>query len=312
METSMEALTLSTAEKASVDFDYMSKLTGMSEDELKQELVGEIFMIPHTENTYQTASEYLSGDIRAKLREAEEVAEYDSDFNINVIALQKAMPEPLKAGDIDVKIGASWLDPKYYEQFMYELLGTPDSIRNDRPQSRWNKRYLVQAEYSEHSNSWHITSKKTDRSVLVDQKYGSGKMNAYEIMEHLLNLKEPKVYKTIEVPDGFGDTKEKRVIDEDATRIVQKKAKEIKKAFKAWIFKDSERREAIVERYNELFNSVRPREFDDSALSLRIYQNSNTVIHTNYVSYVQRAYQKAYNRCEFPSLPCGQRDVCLL
>lgn len=274
VETAMEALTLSVAEKAKVDFDYMSKLTGMSEDELKQELVGEIFKIPHTENTYQTASEYLSGDIRAKLREAEEIAEYDSDFNINVNALQKAMPEPLKAGDIDVKIGATWLDPKYYNQFMYELLGTPDNNRADKPQSRWFKHSLIQAEYSEHSNSWHIANKKADRSVLVNQKYGSGKMNAYEIMEHLLNLKEPKVYKTVEVPDGLGDTKEKRVIDEEATRVVQKKAKEIKKAFKTWIFKDAERREAIVDRYNELFNSIRPREFDGSALSFPMMNSS--------------------------------------
>ena len=274
VETAMEALTLSVAEKAKVDFDYMSKLTGMSEDDLKQELVGEIFKIPHTENTYQMASEYLSGDIRAKLREAEEIAEYDSDFNINVNALQKAMPEPLKAGDIDVKIGATWLDPKYYNQFMYELLGTPDNNRADRPQSRWFKHSLIQAEYSEHSNSWHIANKKADRSVLVNQKYGSGKMNAYEIMEHLLNLKEPKVYKTIEVPDGLGDTKEKRVIDEEATRVVQKKAKEIKKAFKTWIFKDTERREAIVDRYNELFNSIRPREFDGSALSFPMMNSS--------------------------------------
>ena len=274
VETAMEALTLSVAEKGKVDFDYMSKLTGMSEDELKQELVGEIFKIPHSENTYQTASEYLSGDIRAKLREAEEIAEYDSDFNINVNALQKAMPEPLKAGDIDVKIGATWLDPKYYDQFMYELLGTPDNNRADKPQSRWFKHSLIQAEYSEHSNSWHITNKKADRSVLVNQKYGSGKMNAYEIMEHLLNLKEPKVYKTIEVPDGLGDTKEKRVIDEEATRVVQKKAKEIKKAFKTWIFKDAERREAIVDRYNELFNSIRPREFDGSALSFPLMNSS--------------------------------------
>ena len=274
VETAMEALTLSVAEKAKVDFAYMSKLTGMSEDELKQELVGEIFKIPHTENTYQTASEYLSGDIRAKLREAEEIAEYDSDFNINVNALQKAMPEPLKAGDIDVKIGATWLDPKYYNQFMYELLGTTDNNRADKPQSRWFKHSLIQAEYSEHSNSWHIANKKADRSVLVNQKYGSGKMNAYEIMEHLLNLKEPKVYKTVEVPDGLGDTKEKRVIDEEATRVVQKKAKEIKKAFKTWIFKDAERREAIVDRYNELFNSIRPREFDGSALSFPLMNSS--------------------------------------
>ena len=274
VETAMEALTLSVAEKAKVDFDYMSKLTGMSEDELKQELVGEIFKIPHTENTYQTASEYLSGDIRAKLREAEAIAEYDSDFNINVNALQKAMPEPLKAGDIDVKIGATWLDPKYYNQFMYELLGTDDSNRADKFHARWFKPKLIEAEYSEHSNSWFISNKKADRSVLVNQKYGSPKMNAYEIFEHLLNLKEPKIYKTIEVPDGMGDTKEKRVVDIDATRVVQKKAKEMRKAFKAWIFKDPERREAIVQRYNELFNSVRPREYDGSSLSFPMMNSS--------------------------------------
>lgn len=267
VETAMEALTLSIAEKAKVDFDYMSQLTGMTEDELKHDLVGEIFKVPHTENEYQTASEYLSGDIRAKLRDAEEVAEYDSDFNINVNALQKAMPEPLKAGDIDVKIGATWLDPKYYDQFMYELLGTPDDNRSDKKHSRWYKPTLIQTEYSEKANSWHISNKKADRSVLVNQKYGTPKMNAYEIFEHLLNLKEPKVYKSIEVDDGLGGTKEKRVVDIDATRVVQKKAKEMKKAFKAWIFKDAERREAIVDKYNELFNSVRPREFDGSHLT---------------------------------------------
>ena len=312
VDTALEALTLSIAEKARVDFEYMGKLTGMTEDELKHDLVGEIFKVPHTENGYQTASEYLSGDIRKKLREAEEIAEYDPDFNINVAALKKAMPEPLKAGDIDIKLGAAWLDPKYYEQFMYELLQTPAYQRSDSPSARWNKSAIVGVEYSVHANSFHVSNKSADRSVLATQKFGTHKMNAYDIFEHLLNLQEPKVYKTIEVPDGLGDTKEKRVVDIDATRVVQRKADDIRKAFKAWIFKDPARREAIVERYNELFNSIRPREFDGSALSLRIYQNSNTVIHTNYVSYVQQAYQGTYNRCECPSPPCGQRDVCLL
>lgn len=138
VDTALEALTLSIAEKARVDFEYMSGLTGMTEDELKHDLTGEIFKIPHTENEYQTASEYLSGDIRKKLREAEEIAEYDPDFNINVSALKQAMPEPLKAGDIDIKLGAAWLDPKYYEQFMYELLQTPAYQRSDSPSARWN------------------------------------------------------------------------------------------------------------------------------------------------------------------------------
>ena len=267
VDTALEALTLSIAEKARVDFEYMSSLTGMTEDELKHDLTGEIFKIPHTENEYQTASEYLSGDIRKKLREAEEIAEYDPDFNINVSALKQAMPEPLKAGDIDIKLGAAWLDPKYYEQFMYELLQTPAYQRSDSPSARWNKSAIVGVEYSVHANSFHVSNKSSDRSVLATQKYGTHKMNAYDIFEHLLNLQEPKVYKTIEVPDGLGDTKEKRVVDIDATRVVQRKADDIRKAFKAWIFKDSVRREAIVERYNELFNSIRPREFDGSALS---------------------------------------------
>ena len=267
VDTAPEALTLSVAEKARVDFSYMSGLTSMTEDELKRDLTGAIFKIPHTKNGYQTASEYLSGDIRKKLREAEEIAEYDPDFNINVSALKQAMPEPLKAGDIDIKLGAAWLDPKYYEQFMYELLQTPAYQRSDSPSARWNKSAIVGVEYSVHANSFHVSNKSSDRSVLATQKYGTHKMNAYDIFEHLLNLQEPKVYKTIEVPDGLGDTKEKRVVDIDATRVVQRKADDIRKAFKAWIFKDPQRREAIVEKYNELFNSIRPREFDGSALS---------------------------------------------
>ena len=267
VDTALEALTLSIAEKARVDFEYMSGLTGMTEDELKRDLTGEIFKVPHTENGYQTASEYLSGDIRAKLREAEEIAEYDADFNINVSALKAVMPEPLKAGDIDVKLGAAWIEPKYYEQFLYELLQTPEYQRSTSPSARWNRGAVIGVEYSEHTNSFHVSNKSADRSVLATQKYGSPRMNAYDIYEHILNLQEPKVYKTIEVPDGFGDTKEKRIVDIDATRVVQRRAESIRKAFKEWIFRDPARREDIVKRYNELFNSIRPREYDGSALS---------------------------------------------
>lgn len=279
VETALEALTLSVAETAGVDFEYMGKLTSMTEDELKKDLAGEIYKVPHTENSYQTASEYLSGDIRQKLKIAEEVAEYDSDFNINVNALKKAMPEPLKAGDIDVKIGAAWLEPKYYEQFMYETFQTPRDNRADCPtHSFWRKPKNITAEYSEHTGTWHIENKNADRSVITTQQFGSKKMNAYDIMEHLLNLKDPKIYKTIEVPDGMGDTKEKRVVDIDATRVVQKKADKIKSEFKKWIFKDQERRETIVEKYNELFNSVRPREYDGSNLSFPM-MNSDIKLH---------------------------------
>ena len=278
VDTALEALTLSIAEKAKVDFEYMGKLTGMTEDELKHDLTGEFFKVPHTENTYQTASEYLSGDIRAKLRAAEEIAEYDADFNINVSALKKAMPEPLKAGDIDIKLGAAWLDPKYYEQFLYELLQTPAYQRSTSPSARWNKSAVIGVEYSEHTNSFYVSNKSSDKSVLATQKYGSHKMNAYDIFEHILNLQDPKVYKTIEVPDGLGDTKEKRVVDVDATRIVQRKADDMRKAFKDWIFKDPARREDIVNRYNELFNSIRPREYDGSHLTFPM-MNSDIQLH---------------------------------
>lgn len=278
VETAMEALTLSMAEKACVDFDYMSSLTGMTEDTLKQELQGEIFKVPHTQNEYQTASEYLSGDIRVKLRVAEEVAAYDADFNINVSALKQAMPEPLKAGDIDVKIGATWLDPKYYEQFLYELLQTPPDNRNDVHHHIWQRPKLITCEYSEHTNSWHINNKGVDRSVSARKKFGSDRMNAYEIMEHLLNLKDPKVYKKVEYYDDFGELKEKSVVDIDATRVVQRKAEMIRAEFKKWIFKDTERREAIVDRYNELFNSIRPREYDGSSLQFPM-MNAEITLH---------------------------------
>lgn len=269
VETAIEALTLSIAEKARVDFEYMSSLTGMTEDELKHDLQGEIYKVPHTENIYQTASEYLSGDIRVKLKEAEEIAEYDMDFNINVTALKSVMPEPLKAGDIDVKIGATWIDPKIFNQFIYETFHTPNINRADVEHKAWQKAKLIAAEYSENSGTWHIDNKGQDRSVIVTQQYGSKRMNAYDIMEHLLNLKEPKVYKTIEVPDvkNYGEMKEKRVVDIDATRVVQKKADKIKAEFKKWIFKDTVRREDIVGKYNELFNSIKPRQYDGSNLT---------------------------------------------
>lgn len=133
-------------------------------------------------------------------------------------------------------------------------------------------------EYSDHTNSFYVSNKSSDKSVLATQKYGSHKMNAYDIFEHILNLQDPKIYKTIEVPDGLGDTKEKRVVDVDATRIVQRKADDMRKAFKDWIFKDPQRREDIVNRYNELFNSIRPREYDGSHLTFPM-MNSDIQLH---------------------------------
>lgn len=265
VDTALEALAISMAETAKVDLEYMSKLTDMSQELLIAELKGEIFLVPNTEE-YQSASEYLSGDIRQKLDIATAYAESDSRFAENVTALEKAMPEPLKAGDIDVKIGATWIPKELYQQFMYELFQTPRENREDVKKAFWIKPKNITVDYSEHTNTWHIENKRADASVISTRDYGSRKMNAYEIMEQLLNLKEPKVYKPETYIDLNGNEKERRVVDIKATKIVQQKAGKIKQAFKDWIFKDTERAIPLVEQYNRQFNSIRPREYDGSAL----------------------------------------------
>lgn len=265
VDTALEALTISMAETAKVDLAYMSKLTDMSEKMLISELKGEIFLVPDT-NTYQSASEYLSGDIRQKLDIAENYAEKDSRFAENVEALQAAMPEPLKAGDIDVKIGAAWIPKELYQQFMYELFQTPRENREDVKKAFWVKPKNITVDYSEHTNTWHIENKRADSSVLSRRDFGTKNMSAYEIMEQLLNLKEPKVYKSETYLDLNGNEKERRVVDIKATKIVQQKAAKIKQAFKDWIFRDPERAIPLVEQYNRQFNSIRPREYDGSAL----------------------------------------------
>lgn len=265
VDTALEALAISMAETAKVDLEYMSKLTDMSQKLLIAELKGEIFLVSNTEE-YQSASEYLSGDIRQKLDIATAYAESDSRFAENVTALEKAMPEPLKAGDIDVKIGATWIPKELYQQFMYELFQTPRENREDVKKAFWVKPKNITVDYSEHTNTWHIENKRADASVISTRDYGSRKMNAYEIMEQLLNLKEPKVYKPETYIDLNGNEKERRVVDIKATKIVQQKAGKIKQAFKDWIFKDTERAIPLVEQHNRQFNSIRPREYDGSAL----------------------------------------------
>ena len=265
VDTALEALTISMAETAKVDLKYMSKLTDMSQELLIAELKGEIFLVPNTEE-YQSASEYLSGDICQKLDIAAAYAESDSRFAENVTVLEKAMPEPLKAGDIDVKIGATWITKELYQQFMYELFQTPRENREDVKKAFWVKPKNITVDYSEHTNTWHIENKRADSSVLSRRDFGTKNMSAYEIMEQLLNLKEPKVYKSETYLDLNGNEKERRVVDIKATKIVQQKAAKIKQAFKDWIFKDPERAIPLVEQYNRQFNSIRPREYDGSAL----------------------------------------------
>lgn len=297
VDTAMEALTLSMAEKAHVDIGYMQLLTGESKDELLQDLQGELFLVPFAgEDTYQTKAEYLSGDIYQKFALAEEAAKTDNRFEMNVQALKESKPSLLKAEDIDIQIGASWIDPKIYQQFMYETFGTADSKRVDKLQQtidecqekiktepfyrRYNlQRGINQAEksmknaiqitHSETSGEWSVTPKPTRYSSLSvhEQEFGTKHKSAYQIMEDLLNLREPKCYKTVieQAPDG--SNKEKRVIDDKATKAAHLKTEKIKGAFQEWIFQDPERRNSLVEQYNRLFNCIRPREYDGSNLS---------------------------------------------
>ena len=265
VDTPQEALTLSMAEKGCVDFEYMQNLTDMRKEDLISDLRGQIFPVPELssgdEIVYQEKSEYLSGDIYEKLEYAKEAAEKNPMYQFNVTMLEKSIPEPLKAGDIDIKIGATWIEPKFYQQFMYEKFGTPNYNRADKT-TFWGRNKKITVDYSKHTNSWTINNKTADRSVLTTKTYGTDEMNAYKIMESLLNLRDPKVYKTI-----YEDGKEKRIIDIDATRAVSRKAEKIKEEFKTWIFKDPERRNYLVDKYNHTFNSIRPREFDGSNLT---------------------------------------------
>lgn len=247
VDTALEALAISMAETAKVDLAYMSKLTDMSQELLISELKGEIFLVPNTEE-YQSASEYLSGDIYEKLAMAKEAAKEDGGFAENVKTLEAAVSEPLKAGDIDVKIGATWIPKELYQQFMYEIFQTPRENRDDVKKAFWVKPKNITVDCSEHTNTWHIENKRADCSVLSRRDFGSKSMNAYEIMEHLLNLKEPKVHRPETYIDQNGDEKERRVVDVKATKIIQQKAAIIKQAFKDWIFKDPERAVQLVEQ----------------------------------------------------------------
>jgi len=284
IDTASEALAVCIAEKGYIDFDYMSNLTDIDKASLEESLRnnGEIYPIPmNTENneyTYQTASEYLSGDIYAKLDTAESYAAVDNIYSANVTALKAALPTPLKAGDIDVNLGATWIAPEYYEQFMYKLFETPLFNRSDGI----FKNDKISVEYSEYSGKWFISNKAADKSVTVTKTYGAYGYSAYQILEAALNLTEPKVYKN--KLDENGQTMfDKngtpiRVIDVPATQVVQQKANKIRREFKNWLFSDSKRRSDIVDTYNRTFNCIRPREYDGSHLRFPS-MNSNIELH---------------------------------
>lgn len=286
IDTASEALAVCVAEKGHIDFGYMSELTDIDKKSLEDSLrnSGEIYPVPmHTENEnneyiYQTASEYLSGDIYNKLDIAETYAAVDSIYNANVTALKAALPTPLKAGDIDVNLGATWIAPEYYEKFMYKLFETPLFNRSDGI----FKNDKISVEYSEYSGKWFISNKAADKSVTVTKTYGAYGYSAYQILEAALNLTEPKVYKN--KLDENGQTMfDKngtpiRVIDVPATQVVQQKANKTRREFKNWLFSDSKRRSDIVDTYNRTFNCIRPREYDGSHLRFP-GMNSNIELH---------------------------------
>lgn len=240
---SSEALAISIGERGKVDLPFMAQLLGTPEDyeAIQTELRGVIFKDPmapdDVESGWQTADEYLSGDVRSKLRIAQMAANRDSAFNINVEALQKAQPKDLDASEIDVRLGATWIDPGYIQQFMEETFETPYYLRRS-----------IEVKFSEMTAEWRINGKSSPsyNDVAAYVTYGTDRANAYRILEETVNLKDIRIYDTIEDPDG----KQKRVLNKKETTLAQQKQQAIKDAFQDWVWKDPRRREALVTKYN--------------------------------------------------------------
>ena len=257
VDTASEALALSLSEKARVDLPYMAGLTGKSEDEIAAELQGVIYRVPGLEDegrpVYQTADEYLSGNVREKLRTAKLAAEGSPDFAANVEALEKVQPQDLSASEISVRLGATWLPPEIIEQFMFELFSTPRY-------NQWN----IKVHYSQITGAWSIEGKSIDqRNLKACNTYGTQRIHGYKILEETLNLKDVRVFDYFEDADG----KRQAVLNKKETAIAQGKQELIKQAFADWVWSDPERRERLCRLYNEKFNSLRPREYDGSHLS---------------------------------------------
>ena len=252
-ETSAEALAVSMNERARVDLPYMSRLCDRDETTIATELRGVIFRVPGTER-YVTADEYLSGNVREKLRGAEAAAESDAAFNINVEALRAAQPRDLTASEIDVRLGATWIEPQYIRQFINETF---------KP-SFWASQ-SIKVHYSPVTGEWRVEGKSATgaNDVNAYNTYGTQRMNAYKILENTLNLRDVRVYDKVVDENG----NEKRVLNTKETTLAQQKQQVIKDAFKDWLWKDAERRQTLVAKYNELFNSTKPREYDGSHLT---------------------------------------------
>ena len=282
VDTASEALTVSIAEMARVDMPYMMALSGKTEEQLADELQGVIFRVPgqlEKDGTphYVTADEYLSGNVRRKLRQAQLAAQQDPSFTVNVEALTAAQPKDLDASEIEVRLGATWIDKKYIQQFMYETFDTPFYLQRN-----------IEVNYSSFTAEWQVTGKSTisHNDVAAYTTYGTSRANAYKILEDSLNLRDVQIYDTIEDADG----KERRVLNAKETTLAAQKQQAIRDAFKDWIWKDPERRQTLVLQYNEEMNATRPREYDGShitfggmnpAITLREHQK-NAIAHVLY------------------------------
>ena len=257
VDTASEALAVSLGEKATIDMDYMMELSGKSENEIFEDLKGVIFLNPLYEygNSYEPkylmADEYLSGNVREKLRIAKNSAElYPEDYKVNLEALQKVQPKDLTASEISVRLGATWLSPDDVQEFIFHLLETPRY-------AQWN----IKVHFSPFTSEWNIEGKSYDKgNVRAYNTYGTSRINAYKIIEETLNLKDVRIFDYIEDDEG----KKKAVLNKKETAIAQSKQEMIKQEFQDWIWSDPERRERLCKSYNEKFNSVRPREYDGS------------------------------------------------
>ena len=243
----VDALFSSISEKASVDLEYMSNLTGTTEEQLIKELEGSIYKDPMLDK-YVTADEYLSGNIREKLKIAQEFSKNNPEYEINVKALESVKIKDLSASEISVRLGATWIPTNYIEQFMFELLETPTYNRKD-----------INVNYSNYTSDWNITGKNIDwKNSRANTTYGTKRINAYQIIEKTLNLKDVQIFDNIINADG----KEERKLNAKETAIAQGKQEIIKSKFEEWIWKDQQRREHLTRIYNDKFNCIRPREYD--------------------------------------------------
>lgn len=282
VDTASEALAVSISEKACVDMAYMEQLTGKTSEELAAELQGVIFRVPGQAEPdgrphYVTSDEYLSGNVRRKLRQAQRVAETDPSFAVNVEALTAAQPKDLDASEIEVRLGATWIDKEYIQQFMYETFDTPFYLQRS-----------IEVHYTPFTAEWQISGKTAvgQNNVAAYSTYGTERANAYKILEDSLNLRDVRIYDTVEDADG----KERRVLNAKETTLAAQKQQAIREAFKDWIWRDPERRQALVRQYNEEMNSTRPREYDGShivfggmnpSITLREHQK-NAIAHVLY------------------------------